>query len=75
MGQPKTCTTIGYGVFQYPAAADESAGFRIRRYGCSTAEATTAGSRAKDRTGQVSEFDLMAGPYIEAFFPLMMRMF
>jgi hypothetical protein len=70
MEQPETRTAVGHELFQHPAAANESAGIGIWRYGFPAAEATAAAAtaaaaaaiRAKDRAGQVSEFDLMAGP-------------
>jgi hypothetical protein len=80
MEQPETRTAIWYEFFQHPTAANESAGIGIWRYSFAAAEATAAAAaaavRAKDRAGQVSEFDLMAGSirYTEAIFPLV-RMF
>jgi hypothetical protein len=64
MEQPETRTAVGHELFQHPAAANESAGIGIWRYGFPAAEATAAAAAigAKDRAGQVSEFDLMAGP-------------
>jgi hypothetical protein len=63
MEQPKTRTAIIRSrIFQHPATTNESA-IGFRRYGFSAAETDAAGFRAtKDRAGQVSEFDLMAGP-------------
>jgi hypothetical protein len=83
MEQPETRNIIGYGFFQYPATTNEPT-IRFRRYGFSAAAAAAAATEAnagfratKDRAGQVSEFDLMAGPLlpIEAFLLCHARMF